>query len=111
VKYLRMSYRLGPNEGWIALKRSWAALSVYPQLPPDIAGAAIDEFAGLLSTGLYSQAAAILEGPGWKTHDQLLDHIKSVSLRNRQALANIIYRDGYYAEVPGVPRPDPRPWN
>jgi hypothetical protein len=33
LNYLWMSYRLGPNEGWVALKRNGNAFSVYDLLP------------------------------------------------------------------------------
>ena len=44
TKYLRMSYQLGPNEGWIALKRNPVAFANYESLPPDILTKAIAEF-------------------------------------------------------------------
>ena len=30
LKLLRMSYRLGPNEGWLSIRRSSLALAIYP---------------------------------------------------------------------------------
>ena len=55
LKHLRMSYQLGPNEGWIALKRNRIVLASFDALPPDLAEAGISEFVGLLSSHLYSR--------------------------------------------------------
>ena len=44
---LRMSYRLGPNEGWIAIKRNPV---VFDELPTDLADYAIREFVRILET-------------------------------------------------------------
>ena len=47
-QYLRMSYRLGPHEGWIALRRNRVVVPILEKLPPDLATAAIKEFAELV---------------------------------------------------------------
>jgi hypothetical protein len=36
LNYFWMSYRLGPNEGWVALKRNGNAFSIYDLLPLDL---------------------------------------------------------------------------
>src|SRR5436305_10690694 len=38
VGYLSASYRLGPNEGWIAVKRNPVAFDAFAQLPADLLG-------------------------------------------------------------------------
>ena len=48
LKYLRLSYRLGPHEGWIALKRNPLAFAAFQQLSPDLREAAVNEFAAML---------------------------------------------------------------
>ena len=35
LKYLRLSYQLGPNEGWIALKRNGVTFAMLQQLPSE----------------------------------------------------------------------------
>jgi hypothetical protein len=111
LKYLRLSYQLGPNEGWIALKRNGYALAIFQQLPPDLAEMAIAEFATLVDTGFYAETAAILTGPGWPEREMLLSHLKDVSERYKEAFAKAVYKLGYDVNVPGVVLRDPRPWD
>jgi hypothetical protein len=66
LEYLRMSYLMGPNEGWIALKRNVLALAVFERLPLDVAEMAIRELANLLSSGLIREAGGIFTGPAWR---------------------------------------------
>jgi len=111
LRYLRLSYQLGPYESWIALKRNRYALAVFQQLPPDLARKAITEFAKLLDTGFYADMVAIFTGPGWRERALLLPGLKDVAERNRQAFARALYKLGYDVDVPGIARPDPRPWD
>jgi hypothetical protein len=111
LRYLRLSYRLGPNESWIALKRNRYALAVFQRLPPDLAQMAITEFAKLLDTGFYAETVAIFTGPGWRERALLLPSLKDVAERHRQAFATALYKLGYDVDVPGIVRPDPRPWD
>jgi len=111
LAYLRLSYLLGPNEGWVALKRNRLALAIFGQLPPDLAEMTVAEFASLLNSGFDSETAEILEGPGWKVRDRLLSGLKDVRESHRQIFAKILYRNGYNVSVPGVKLSDPRPWD
>lgn len=112
LRYLRLSYQLGPNESWIALKRNRYALAVFQRLPPDLARKAITEFARLLDTGFfYEETVAIFTGPGWPERALLLAGLKDVAQPQRQAFAKALYKLGYDVDVPGIARPDPRPWD
>lgn len=51
LEFVRMSYRLGPNEGWIMLKRCPAMLALFERLPPDLADEVVDEFARITANG------------------------------------------------------------
>jgi hypothetical protein len=102
LQYLRMSYLLGPNEGWIALRRNRIAFAAFNQLPSDIAKEAINEFIGLVKTGLYGVAADILTGPAWSARDVILPHLMQVNERDRKAFADALYQRGYDVNVPGV---------
>ena len=63
VNYLRLSYRLGPNESWIALWRNKLAFALFERLPADLSKQAIDEFVGLLNTRqLTRELAGVFEG-------------------------------------------------
>jgi hypothetical protein len=111
LAYLRMSYLLGPNEGWIALKRSPFALAVYERLPPDMAEMAANEFARLLASGFVREAATLFTGPGWRNRNALLPRLRLVPEVAREAFARAVYEAGYDVDIPGVRRPDPRPWH
>jgi hypothetical protein len=111
LEYLRKSYQLGPSEGWIGLKRNGIAIALFDQLPPDLAEAAKREFVALVNSGLYSEMAAVLTGSGWRIRDQLLPRLKDIEERHREIFAGVLYRLGYDVEMPGVARPDPRPWH
>ncbi len=107
---LRMSYDTGPREGWIALKRNRVALALYPQLTPDLKEDAMREFAALVSSGLYDDAASILAGPGWPLRERLLARLTSVDYLHRQRFAALLAREGYEVPVPGIELVPQRPW-
>lgn len=111
LAFLRLSYRLGPNEGWVAARRNRLALAMYERLTPDLAEAALTEFARMLASGLHYETIAILTGPGWPIRGQLLARLKDVPERRREAFAKALYAQGYDVEVPGIPRPEARPWH
>jgi hypothetical protein len=103
LESLRMSYRLGPNESWIALRRSPLALGAYSKLPDDLAESALSEFAAFVRSGFYADAADILAGPAWAVHQKLLNGLYRVDLTDRQRFARALEPkdlDGVY--VPGV---------
>ena len=111
LKYLRMSYSLGPNEGWVAVKRNRLALALFSQLSPELSESAITEFASLVDSRFFNEAANILIGPGWQLRDILLPRLKDVAEVNRQLFAKTVYRLGYDISVPGVEPRDQRPWH
>jgi hypothetical protein len=102
LKYLRLSYRWGPNEGWIAVKRNRFALSVFEALPEDLEQAVVKEFARLVTTGLHEEVIAILTSVGWPVREPLLAALKEVPERQRRALAERLYARGYDIEIPDV---------
>jgi hypothetical protein len=110
LRFLRLSYTLGPNEGWIAARRNRFALSMFERLPPDLAEAALSEFARMLDNGFYDDPIAIFTGPGWRLRDQLLPRLKDVAERYRDAFAKALYQRGFNVAVPGIAPRDPRPW-
>jgi hypothetical protein len=107
VRYLRMSYQLGQNEGWIALARNGIAFARFGELPPDLANDAIHEFVGLLEIGEYDTAVRIFTGPAWPARETILPRLADVSIEHRRAFATAVYAAGYDIAVPGVARPDP----
>lgn len=110
LDFLRLSYKYGPNEGWIALKRSPYALAVFEQLPAATAGQVVAEFAGLVNSGFHNEAAKILLGASKHIQSRLLQSLASLPERQRVDFANEIHRQGYNLAVPGVAPHEARPW-
>jgi len=112
LEYIRMSYRLGPHEGWVALRRNHISFALFEQLPSNLAEAAIGEFVALLEAGLYRQAVEIFTGPAWPVRDLILPRLKDVAQRDRRRFADALHGRGYDVAVPGVDRSaQPRPWH
>jgi hypothetical protein len=102
LQYLRMSYWLGPNEGWIALKRNPVAFSIFQKLPPDLAATTINEFDGLLKSKFYDEAAKIFVGPAWPERELVLSQLSRVALQDRQQFSAVLYSRGYDVNIPGI---------
>lgn len=110
IKYLRMSYQLGPNEGWIALKRNHLAIALFSQLPADLSDVTVGEFARLVDNGVYSPMVAVLTGPGWPIRDRLLAALDNVSDINRRGFAAALQAGGFDVTIPNLSSPNRRPW-
>jgi hypothetical protein len=106
LKYLRLSYQFGPNEGWIASKRNRLIFESFDRLPPDLANEALDEFVKLVDSSFYPDAVVILTGPAWRMRDLILPRLKNVAERHRKEFAKALYAKGYDVVVPGVEHPD-----
>jgi O-antigen ligase len=102
LKYLRTSYRLGPNEGWIALKRNPLAFAIFQQLPPDLRENAVNEFVALLESDLSEQAADIFIGPAWPERELILSRLTHIADKNRRLFSDALLSRGYDLNVPGV---------
>ena len=109
VEYLRMSYRLGPREGWIAVKRNRLAFSEIQRLPADLSDAAINEFVGLVGSGFSEQAAEIFIGPAWRMRRTILSRLKDVPHRYREQFSNALQRRGYDIDGTKMVRPGEMP--
>lgn len=108
--YLRTSYRLGPFEGWIQIKRNRYSLAIFDQLPADLADQIVLEYSSLVNSGFVTEAASNLVGPGWVIRQKLLASLSNAKLRYRRELLKEIRRAGFDADVPGV-EIAARPWN
>lgn len=110
-KALRLSYRFGPNEGWLALRRSRFALAVYPALPDDLKRQASDEFVQLVKSDFITDAADILVGPGRPISDLLLSRLEGIDIVKLKFLARLLDGKDFEARIPGVEvTTRPRPW-
>lgn len=111
IRFLEKSYELGPNEGWIALKRNSYALLFYSFLSPKLQQAVVEEFAGLVNSAFVDQAASNLAGPGWPIHDRLIASLTGVRKSYKIWLATKLRRAGIEVNVPGVDLGELRPWH
>lgn len=111
LEYLKMSYFSGPNEGWVAVKRSRFAIALFSALSPELTENATREFARLVDSEYFSEAADILGGPGWSARDKLMAGLKDLDEVRLKAFDRTIFRRAYDVSVPGIRRPDWRPWH
>lgn len=103
MKFLRMSYLLGPNEGWIALRRNPLALSVFSSLPPELAEQTLSEFVRLVRSRFYTETANILAGPGWAVRDRLTGRLADIDKDTRREFATFLaHKDIKDVKIPGV---------
>ncbi len=107
LKYLRMSYLLGPNEGWIALKRNFVAFEAFERLPPDLAKIAVDEFFALVRNNFYEATAEIYMGPAWPERELIRSRLTQVSNQQRDLFADALRQHGYDFDS-SSPQPYPR---
>jgi hypothetical protein len=110
LPYLRMSYLVGPHEGWVAARRNRIAIPLLSVLPKDLADLVTVEFENLVSYGYVDTAADILTGPGWGNHELLLQGLTKSPEYARRNLADAVYALGFDVTVPGVERRGQRPW-
>jgi hypothetical protein len=110
LEYLRLSYKAGANEGWVATRRNRLALSIFAELPPDLAECAVQEFARMVDSTIYWDTINTYAGSGWAVRKRLLAGLRSAGPRQREAFANGLYAQGFDVVIPGTPPRDPRPW-
>jgi hypothetical protein len=110
--YLRLSYALGPYEGWMALWRCKLALAVFDQLPVDLASEALKEFTRLVETErLFAESMAIFSSVPRETQIRLTEQLKSAAPNARQTFARMLYDEGSDLVIPGVEATPNRPWH
>lgn len=109
ANYLRLSYALGPNEGWIALWRSRLAIAMFERLPNDLKNDAIDEFIEIVDMGSYPQAVEIFTSATPAVQNRMALQLKYAMTIPRQIFARTLYQNGLDVDIPGVDRPA-RPW-
>jgi hypothetical protein len=120
LKYLRLSYQLGPNEGWIALKRNGVTFAMLQSSPywcdrrvcilSKFSEIAINEFVRLVTSGFYVEAAEVFTGPAWPEREAILPHLAGIAEQDRRRFADILHERGYDVDVPGIaPRASSEP--
>src|SRR5215471_16368048 len=102
LNYLTASYRLGPNEGWIALKRNPVAFANFDELPDDLRRIVIQEFVRIVEMGTIDDAVKIFVGPAWDNRELILSQMDQIPLPQRQKLQAALTGAGYDVLVPGT---------
>jgi len=106
ANFLRMSYELGPNEGWIALKRNPLAFTEYQTLPSDLKANAITELVTLVNSEFYQPAADIFTGPAWPARNVILRQLATLPPRRKEEFSRIVNKRGFDAKIPELERPN-----
>jgi hypothetical protein len=111
ANYLRLSYALGPYEGWIALWRTRIAVAMLDRLPPDLSELATTEFVNLVNTGrLYQQTAQIFARASPAAQGRIIDGLKAATEIARQNFARTLYDRGLDVQIPNTEIPGLRSW-
>ena len=108
LDYLTASYRLGPNEGWIALKRNPVAFANFDELPDDLRRIVVQEFVRIVEMDFIQDAMKIFVGAAWDERNLILSQMEQVPLQQRQHFQAVLTAAGYDVLVPGT-RSDERP--
>ena len=102
LNYLTASYRLGPNEGWIALKRNPVAFANFDELPEDLRRIVVQEFVRIVEMDTIDDAVKIFVGPAWDQRELILSQMDRVPLQQRQRFQAVLTSAGYDVLVPGT---------
>lgn len=100
--YLVQSYKAGPNEGWIALRRNRLSLSLPPPLISMLEKYIVAEFAAITNSGFVEDAASNLALVGRDQQEVLLAGLSTLDIQPRMALAKKLSRAGIRVTLPGV---------
>lgn len=109
LQYLRLSYELGPNEGWIVLKRNPVALAAFSKLPSDLAADAINEFVALLNFEFFQRAVEIFSGANSLARNAIVSHVATLPLQIRKEFYQAMFNRGITLTIPGVEIPESKP--
>jgi hypothetical protein len=111
LNMLRLSYEQGPNEAWIALKRNPLALVFYERFPQDLRDQVAQEFAGLVKSSFFAQAADTFLRQGFPNREALTMRLDFSDDRRIRIFARALRDRGYDFAIPGDPPGHDRPWN
>lgn len=112
LQYLRMSYDVGPLEGWVALRRNRIALALYAALPHDLKEAALSEFVGLIRPQFFADAAEIFGNSTPNARSALIARLDQIKGSDHQAFMKILNDKGFWevAAPRGINVTPSRPW-
>jgi hypothetical protein len=111
LAYLRLSYEVSPNEGWIAIWRNRLVMRIFDRLSPELANKALDEFVRLLdSRQLYDEMASIFESTPADVQQRIVQQLRVASPFSRQIFARVLYDRGLDVTIPDTTIPGLRSW-
>lgn len=109
--YLANSYRAGPREAWIAIRRNPLAVSVIHRLEPHVQEAVLREWTELVQGALFDSAALALRRADLNTRERLLDRGKdAVKPVNWRLFARRLDRLDIDIALPNIEENRLRPW-
>ena len=91
---LEESYRLGPNEGWIATRRNRYALNLFLAVPDGLRPKILREFATLVRDGYLWESAKSYAKATEGTRALLRAALMALSERQRRAFAAVLEQAG-----------------
>ena len=111
LAYLRLSYEVSPNEGWIAIWRNRLAMTMFDGLPPELANKALVEFVTLLDAAqFYDEMASIFESAPADVRRRIVQQLSAASPLPRQTFARVLYDRGLEVAIPDTTIPGLRSW-
>ena len=105
LKYLKLSYELGPNEAWIVLKRNPLVLGDYDRLPADLQSHAIQEFVTLVKDSFYKEAAEIFVATAPQTRAAIIPRLANLTRQTRTTFAKVVGDQGLNVTIPDTDLP------
>lgn len=110
LAFLDMSYKLGPNEGWVGFRRNRFAITLMPNLPPELAEKVLTEFARLVQSRFFMETIDIYRAADVETRKKLLARLSDVGDVQRRAFMS--YLRTYDLDPPDMkpPESEMRPW-
>jgi hypothetical protein len=112
MEFLRLSYELGPREGWIGVWRVRLAVSLFDKLAPDLANDSVNEFKELLETNRsYAWAADTFIGADAMARDRIVDSLKTAQPSVVRNFVDALDHKGLSIEIPSVNTVPDRPWH
>jgi hypothetical protein len=108
---LLMSYVTGPNEAWIGVRRCPIALALFPSLPDELKVRVVQEFVGLVRSGLFADAIKLLAALGLPLRSKLTAELVHLDEPTRNSFARAVEEQGLEGvTVPSVPSRRNRPF-
>lgn len=109
AKYLIQSYKVGPYEGWVSLRRNRLALATLPMLSEAAQEYVVAEFATLVDSDFIEDAALTLMTVGWAHRERLAASLAGADIASREGLAKRLSSNAVKISIPGI-ETEVRPW-